>query len=298
MQPDELQARLAAIVATSDDAIISKNLDGVILSWNAGAERIFGYTPEEAIGKSILMLLPPERVSEEADILSKIRQGIRVDHFETIRVRKDGRRIDVSVTISPIRDASGTVIGASKIARDISEHKQLMKERERLYSLGAAMVGERDVHNVVQLITDATTELSGAQFGSFFYNVVNGTGEAYMLYTLSGASRDKFEGFPMPRNTAVFEATFSGSSIVRSDDITKDPRYGKNAPHHGMPKGHLPVRSYLAVPVIGRAREVLGGLFFGHANVGVFNEHSERLVSAIADIYSVRHLRHVGSWRS
>src|SRR5262249_24679911 len=98
MQADELQARLAAIVATSDDAIVSKNLDGVVLSWNAGAERVFGYTADEIIGKPILILLPPERVNEEAEILSKIRQGRRVDHFETVRVRKDGRRIDVAVT--------------------------------------------------------------------------------------------------------------------------------------------------------------------------------------------------------
>lgn len=282
MQPDELQARLAAIVATSDDAIVSKNLDGIILSWNAGAERIFGYTADEVIGKSILILLPPERVDEETDILSKIRQGIRVDHFETIRVCKDGRRIDISVTISPIRDASGKIIGASKIARDVSEHKRLVKERERLYSLGAAMAVERDVHKVVQLITDATTALSGAQFGSFFYNVANDEGEGYLLFTLSGASRDKFEGFPMPRNTAVFEATFSGKGVVRSDDITKDPRYGKNAPFTGMPHGHLPVRSYLAVPVRGRAGEVLGGLFFGHAEAGVFTTHSEQVVQSIA----------------
>jgi PAS domain S-box-containing protein len=222
MQPDEMQARLASIVAYSDDAIVSKNLDGIVQSWNAAAERIFGYTAEEIIGRPILILLPPERADEEADILAKIRSGERVDHFETIRVRKDGRRIDVSVTISPLRDSTGTIIGASKIARDISEHKRLVKERERLYELGKAMALERDTHAVVQLITDAATELSGAEFGSFFYNVVNAGGESYLLCTLSGAPREKFANFPMPRNTAVFAPTFSGTGIVRSDDITKD----------------------------------------------------------------------------
>ena len=132
MQTDELQARLAAIVATSDDAIVSKNLDGVVLSWNSAAERIFGYTADEIIGHPILILLPPERINEEATILAKIRRGERVDHFETVRLRKDGRRVDVSVTISPIHDAAGKVIGASKIARDITEYKQLVKEREQL----------------------------------------------------------------------------------------------------------------------------------------------------------------------
>jgi PAS domain S-box-containing protein len=282
MQPHEMQARLASIVATSDDAIISKNLDGIVQSWNAAAERIFGYTAEEMIGRPILTILPPERANEEADILSKIRAGERVDHFETIRVSKDGRRIDVSVTISPLRDETGKVIGASKIARDITEHKRLIKERERLYKLGAAMSWERDVHNVVQLITDAATELSGASFGSFFYNVINEAGESYLLYTLSGASREQFANFPMPRNTAIFEPTFSGTGIVRSNDITLDPRYGKNPPFNGKPAGHLPVRSYLAVPVMSRSGEVVGGLFFGHPEVGVFDEHSEEVVSSIA----------------
>ena len=103
-----------------------------------------------------------------------------------------------------------------------------------------------------------------------------------MLYTLSGVSRDDFSKFPMPRNTEVFAPTFTGSSVVRSADITTDPRYGRNEPYHGMPAGHLPVRSYLAVPVFGRNKEVLGGLFFGHAEAGVFDEHAERIVTSIA----------------
>ena len=107
-------------------------------------------------------------------------------------------------------------------------------------------------------------------------------GESYMLYSLSGVPREAFSKFPMPRNTAVFAPTFEGSGVVRSDDITKDARYGKSAPHHGMPQGHLPVRSYLAVPVISRSGEVLGGLFFGHEQAAVFTERAERLVAGIA----------------
>ncbi|MDF3059693.1 MAG: putative two-component sensor histidine kinase protein [Rariglobus sp.] len=112
--------RLAAIIEGSDDAIIGKNLKGIINSWNPGAERIFGYTAEEMIGKSITLLLPPERITEEQQILTRLQRGERVDHFQTIRVRKDGRLIHVSLTISPIRDEAGRVIGASKIARDIT----------------------------------------------------------------------------------------------------------------------------------------------------------------------------------
>ncbi|MGN6368840.1 MAG: PAS domain S-box protein [Phycisphaerae bacterium] len=285
--PDEVQARLAAIVATSDDAIVSKDLNGIVQSWNAAAERIFGYTAAEMIGQPILKIIPPERLDEEPRILERLGRGERVDHFETVRLRKDGRRIDISVTISPIRDATGKVVGASKIARDISEIRRAARERERIHELGRTMARETDIHKLVQAITDAATELSGAQFGAFFYNVVNDAGESYMLYTLSGVSREHFANFPMPRNTEVFGPTFTGAGIVRSDDITKDPRYGKNAPRHGMPEGHLPVRSYLAVPVVARSGEVLGGLFFGHSEVGVFNAQAEAIVTGIAGNASV-----------
>ena len=115
---------LAAIVASSDDAIISKNLDGIITSWNKSAERIFGYPPEEAIGRHITLIIPPERYAEESDILARLRRGERIDHFHTVRRRKDGSLLDVSLTISPVRDSSGRVIGASKVARDITAQKQ------------------------------------------------------------------------------------------------------------------------------------------------------------------------------
>jgi len=124
-QAEETLARQAAIIESSDDAIISKTLEGVILSWNRGAERIFGYSAREAVGRPMLMLFPPERVKEEADILARIQRGESVDHYETVRVRKDGKRLDISVTVSPIRDSQGRIVGASKIARDISERRAL-----------------------------------------------------------------------------------------------------------------------------------------------------------------------------
>ena len=137
---DGLEAEmLAAIVASSDDAIISKNLDGIITTWNRGAELIFGYTPEEAIGKSITLIIPPDRRDEEITILERLRRGVKVDHFNTVRMRKDGTTLDVSVTISPLRDASGKVIGASKVARDISKQKRAQQDlcasEERLRAL-------------------------------------------------------------------------------------------------------------------------------------------------------------------
>jgi PAS domain S-box-containing protein len=128
----ELEGKFKAIIDSSDDAIISKDLNGIVKSWNQSAERMFGYTAEEMIGKSITVLFPPDRLDEEPKILEQLRRGQRVDHFETIRVRKDGRTVDVSVTISPVKDPTGRVIGVSKVARDITSIKRILREREEL----------------------------------------------------------------------------------------------------------------------------------------------------------------------
>src|SRR5579864_5439063 len=129
---EEVRERLAAVVESSDDAIVSKTLDGTITAWNSGAEKLFGYSAADVVGKSVSLLLPPERANEEADILAHIARGESVEHFETVRVRKDGRNIDVSATISPVRDRSGAIVGASKIARDITERKRSDDEIRRL----------------------------------------------------------------------------------------------------------------------------------------------------------------------
>ncbi|HEV2855287.1 MAG TPA: PAS domain S-box protein [Thermoanaerobaculia bacterium] len=121
---EEVQARLAAIVESSQDAIVSKTLDSIIRTWNAGAERLFGYRAEEAVGRSITLIIPPERLGEEQEILARLARGERIEHYETVRMAKDGRRLDISLTISPIRDAEGRVIGASKVARDVTERKR------------------------------------------------------------------------------------------------------------------------------------------------------------------------------
>ena len=153
---------------------------------------------------------------------------------------------------------------------------------EILNRTGETIAAELDLERVVQTVTDAGVELTGAEFGAFFYNVLDEAGGKYMLYTLSGASRSDFERFGMPRATAIFHPTFVGEGTVRSDDITSDPRYGKNHPHRGMPKGHLPVRSYLAVSVTSRSGEVIGGLFFGHSQSGRFTARHERVMTGIA----------------
>ena len=160
-------------------------------------------------------------------------------------------------------------------------------EVETINRIGNSLASEHDVERIVQTVTDAATSLTGAQFGAFFYNVIDPQGEKLTLYTLSGAPRDAFQGFGHPRPTPIFAPTMYGTAIVRSDDITKDPRYGQVGPHYGMPKGHLPVKSHLAVPVISRTGEVIGGLFFGHAEAGIFDDRAERLASGVASWASV-----------
>ena len=127
-----LEARFAAIVESSDEAIISKNLDGIIVTWNPGATQLFGYTAAEAIGRPVTMLIPEDRPNEEPDILARLRRGERVDRYETVRRRKDGSLIDVSLTVSPIKDERGVVVGASKIARDITERKKMQEQQALL----------------------------------------------------------------------------------------------------------------------------------------------------------------------
>jgi signal transduction histidine kinase/CheY-like chemotaxis protein len=164
----------------------------------------------------------------------------------------------------------------------IAELREEARTLEILNRTGAALASELSLERLVQRVIDAGVELTGAQYGAFFYNVVNEDGEFYTLHALSGAPREAFAGFPQPRNTALFGPTFRGEGPVRSDDILADPRYGRNPPYNGMPQGHLPVRSYLALPVVSRSGEVLAGLFFGHPEPGVFTPRSERLVLGIA----------------
>ncbi len=169
-----------------------------------------------------------------------------------------------------------------ELARVRAELEEQARAIHTLNRVAVTIASEQDIAVIVQSATDAATQLIRAQFGAFFYNVIDERGDSFMLYALSGAPREAFAGFPLPRSTPIFGATFRGEGIVRAADVTQHPLYGKESPCHGMPSGHLPVRSYLAVPVLSRDGRVHGGLFFGHEATGVFTERHESLAHAIA----------------
>jgi PAS domain S-box-containing protein len=158
----------AAVVASSHDAIVTKDLNGVITSWNTGAEHLFGYTPEEAIGRPVTILIPADHENEESEIINRVRRGERIDHYETVRVRKDGVRLDISLTVSPVVDSTGKIIGASKIARDISERKRM---EERVTMLVAET--EHRTKNIMATV-QAAVHLSHAENVADFKKSIEG----------------------------------------------------------------------------------------------------------------------------
>jgi PAS domain S-box-containing protein len=174
----EISSRLAAIVQSSDDAIIAKDLNGIITNWNSSAERIFGYTEREVLGKPIVVIIPPELQAEETEILRRLRKGERIDHFETVRVAKGGQRVLVSLTISPIKDSSGRIVGASKIARDITRIKQIEQalresEQRMRFCLEAANIGtwDWDIESGSIRWSENMERIHGQEPGSFPGNV-------------------------------------------------------------------------------------------------------------------------------
>jgi PAS domain S-box-containing protein len=267
--------------------------------WDAGSDmvslsdqaaRLFGIPSGPVMTWADLqkLIVPADADAAAAAVMAAVRE--RRDYAVEYRlVRPEGGLVWVAALGRPIYHADGRPEGMIGVVQDISAHKaaeEALREDKRsletLNRIGASIGPELDLHRVVQMVTDAGVALSGAEFGAFFYNVLDAAGESYMLYTIAGVDRSHFDKFPMPRNTAVFAPTFSGEGVVRSDDIRKDPRYGLNEPHRGMPAGHLPVTSYLAVPVKSRSGEVVGGLFFGHSAPARFSERHEQLIVGIA----------------
>lgn len=268
--------------------------DGTITWYNQRWYDYTGTTPEQVLGWGWKIVHDPVVLPE---VLRRwqhcLDTGTAFDMIVPLRGIGGAYRPFLT-RVSPIRDTAGHVIRWLGTNTDIAEQEEaaeaLRREKEHLETLkrtAELVARELELQKLVQTVTDAGVALTGAQFGAFFYNVISEKGEAYTLYTISGVPREAFAHFPMPRNTAIFHPTFAGTGILRSDDITNDSRYGHNSPYRGMPEGHLPVRSYLAVPVVSRSGEVLGGLFFGHPEAGRFSARHEELVVGIAAQASV-----------
>ena len=290
----EAEQRLNAVLNNASVAVFLMDDRQHCVYMNAAAEQLTGYTFEETQGQPLHDVIHHTRPDGSRFPLHEcsIDRAFPENHNvqgEEVFVHKDGSFYPVAYTASPVRDEQSKTVGTIIEVRSIQAEKrvkaalqQQTRHLETLNATGAAIAAELDLGRIVQLVTDAGVELTGARFGAFFYNTVNEAGESLMLYTLSGADRSAFEAFGHPRATPVFAPTFNGEGVVRSPDITADGRYGRNPPNNGMPEGHLPVRSYLAVPVASRSGEVLGGLFFGHPDADVFGEASEKLMLGLA----------------
>jgi PAS domain S-box-containing protein len=264
----------------------------VIEFTNAAYRRMLGR--EDLIGKSVRVALPEFEAQGFFDVLDKVyATGERAEFRATPAqiTQEDGRAEERFLTFvyEAMRDDKGTIVGVLCEGSDMTDthraENELLSERRALETLNelAATIGSRqDRQAIVQLAVDTGTALTGAAYGAFFTMMHDKSGDRYMLYTLSGADRAAFEGMPMPRSTAVFAPTFNGDGVVRADDITRDPRYAQSHPHEGMPSGHLPVKSYLAVPVVARDRSVLGGILFGHPEPGRFTPKHEAQAVALA----------------
>ena len=284
----ESEARFRAMADSAPAPVWVTGDDGIEFV-NAAMVEFAGRPADALLGDVWTQLVHPDDVAAILELRSRAWEERGPYSFSARFRRADGAWRWLHASCKPRIDGAGDFKGYVGLAVDFTDmHRaqaELREESRTLETLnraGIALAAELDLQRLVQMVTDAGVELSGAQVGAFFYNIEDERGESYMLYTISGVDRSLFEKFPMPRNTAVFAPTFSGEGVVRSDDITKDPRYGKSDTHHGMPKEHLPVCSYLAVPVVSRSGAVIGGLFFGHPEPARFTQRHETLLVGIA----------------
>ncbi len=285
-----LNTALAVLLMSSVPIVMLWGEDGIML-YNDAYSLFAGGRHPDLLGSKVREGWP--EVADFNDHVMKVglAGGTLAFRNHELTLWRNGvpEQVWMNLDYSPVLDETGEPAGVIAFVVETTDahraEQELLSERQALDTLNwlAAEIGSLQSREViVQLAVDTGVSLTGAAFGAFFTNVHDERGDSYMLYTLSGVPREAFSAFPMPRNTAVFAPTFSGECVVRSDDVTQDPRYGQNAPHHGMPRGHLPVTSYLAVPVMARNHSVIGGILFGHPEVGRFTAKHEAQAVALA----------------
>jgi PAS domain S-box-containing protein len=286
------EAQMRLIADTAPVMLVQCDRDGRYRFVNREYAERFGLTPEQIVGRTIPEVLGEDASETIRPYVQKVLQGEFVQYETEVPYERIGRRF-MHVAYVPEKDAQGNIDGWVSAVSDITERKQTEETlRQRTRSLeiinrvGNQLTGELELDRIVRMVTDAGREISGAAFGAFFDNVTNEVSESYSLYALSGLSREAFEKIPMPK-TRLFEPMFKSKGVIRIGDMLADSRYGNNPPHHGMPAGHLAVRSYLAVPVVSRSGEVLGALLFGHPKPDVFTAEAENIITAIASQASV-----------
>ncbi len=280
------EARFRTALEIETVGALQFDMDGVLIDANDAFLRMSGYDRADLESGSLSWrsLTPPEWMAESEQAFADLKRHGQTTPYEKQYIRKDGTRWWSLFAAKLLPDGTGF-----EFVLDVTDRKQTemaLREQgrvlETLNRTGAAISGELNLESLIQLITDAAVELTGAKFGAYFHNIMDETGERLALFTLSGAAREAFAPLGRPRATAVFAPTFRNEGVVRSGDIVADPRYGLSEPHRGMPAGHLPVRSYLAVPVVSRSGDVLGGLLFGHPEPAQFDETHERLIVGLA----------------
>ncbi|MDB5727879.1 MAG: two-component hybrid sensor and regulator, partial [Noviherbaspirillum sp.] len=286
----ESEQRYRVLIDLSPQVVWMADASGTQTFFNDYWYRLTGRSRENSVTDAWLDVLhPDDRAHISVAWQAAVRE--RQPFQEELRVYSAGERTYkwFLVKAVPYQSADGSPLQWLGTGTDISDRKAVeaalqsnLAALEQLNQVGQSVHAELRLEPLLQAVTDAAVKVTGAQFGAFVHNVVDERGGSHMLYTLSGAPHEKFSSFPMPRDTEAFGLTFAGYGIIRSDDITRDPAYGKHAPHAGMPDGHLPVCSYLAVPVRSRTGEVFGGIFLGHASPARFTSDHEYLVSGIA----------------
>ncbi|HEX4125498.1 MAG TPA: response regulator [Tepidisphaeraceae bacterium] len=289
-QIDDARRRSAAAIIAGQVGTYEWDLSGDRLHGDEIFLRLFDVQPDASGTVSLIecMQKVPEedRVQVAQAIGETMVSGDRLG--AEYRIVTGGQERWVAGRAQVERDSDGLPCRLAGVIVDITDRKRAEKRLgeeskvvEMINEVGRSLSAELELNKIVQLVTDATTQLTGAEFGAFFYNAGE-ENESYSLYSLSGISRKRFDDLPMPSNTEVFAQTFKHRGALRIEDVTADPRYGRNSPHAGTPPGHPSVRSYLAVPVISRSGAVLGALLYGHGQVGVFRERHERIVTGIA----------------